>query len=120
MSPSVILLNMVKWYDEPDTYLDLCQAHSCDVNRGVLDNSGKIKPPEANIYVEDILAAATFREYMLRLLAATIKAICGLPNIDVRQCPLLLEKWLELIVGPRQIVVSLLVDTNKMMIGLTN
>ena len=32
----------------------------------------------------------------------------------------MLEKWFELIVGPRQIVLGLLVDTNKMTVSLTD
>jgi hypothetical protein len=53
---------------------------------------------------------------LLNLLAATIEAIftvCREPQIEVRQCPLSLEKWLEMIVGPVQIVLGLSVDTNK-------
>jgi hypothetical protein len=47
---------MVKWHDEKETII--CRAHPCDINQGVLDDSGKVKPLEANIYVDDILAAA--------------------------------------------------------------
>ena len=50
------LLNMVKWHDEKETII--CRAHPCDINQGVLDDSSKVKPLEANIYVNDILAAA--------------------------------------------------------------
>jgi hypothetical protein len=42
------------------------------------------------------------QDYMLDLLAATIEAIftvCEEPQMEVRQCPLSLEKWLEMIVG---------------------
>jgi hypothetical protein len=77
----------------------------------------------ANIYIDDILAAAALQENMLKLLAAIIEAIflvCGKPNIAVRQCPLSLEKWFELIVGMRQIVLGLIVDTNKMTVGMTD
>ncbi len=77
----------------------------------------------ANIYVDDILAAAAFRDNMLRLLAAINEAIflvCGTPNIAVRQCPLSLEKWYDLIVGPRQIISGLVVNTNSMTVGITN
>ena len=52
-------------------------------------------PMTANIYVNDILAAAALQGNMLKLLAAIIKAIflvCGEPNIAIRQCPLSLEK----------------------------
>ncbi len=63
-----------------------------------------------------------FKEYVIRLLAAIIKAIfvvCGTPNVAVRQCPLSLKKWHKLIVGPRQIVLGLVVDTTKMTVGIT-
>ena len=80
------LLNKFKWCDKSDTDPDLCQAHPCDINRGVLDNLGNISVLEANIYVDDILVAAAFKEYMLRLLAAIIEAIflvSGVPHIAV-------------------------------------
>jgi hypothetical protein len=57
----------------------------------------------ANIYVDDILAAAAFQNNMKRLLAAVIEAIfvvCGNPNTAVCQCFLSLEKWNKLTVGP--------------------
>jgi hypothetical protein len=58
---------------------------------------------------------------MTKLLAAVIEAIftvCGTPDIAVRQCPLSLKKWHELIVGPRQIVLGLVIDTNTMKVGI--
>ncbi len=88
------------------------------MNKGILDDD----PLTANIYVDDILAAADFKERMIRLLAAVIEAIflvCGIPDTSVRQCPLSLEKWEELTVGPRQIVLGLVVDTNRMTVGIT-
>jgi hypothetical protein len=84
---------------------------------------GNIAPLKANIYVNDILSAAAFKEYMLRVLAAIIEAIflvCGVPDIAIRQCLLLLEKWFKLIVGPRQIVLGLIVNTIKMTVGIPN
>ncbi len=117
------LLNKLKWCDESDTNPDLCRAHPFNINRGVLDGSGNIALLETNIYIDDILAAATFKEYLLRLLAAITEAIslvCGVPNIAVQQFPLLLEKWFKLILGPRQIVTGLIVDTIKMTVGIPN
>jgi hypothetical protein len=76
-----------------------------------------------NIYVLDILAAAVFQDKMLRLLLAiseVIFLVCGTPNTAVCQCPLSLEKWFGIIVEPRQIILGLVVDTNKMMVGITN
>jgi hypothetical protein len=88
------------------------------LNKGILDND----PLTANIYVDDILAAAAFKERMIRLLTAVIEAIflvCGVPDVSVRQCLLSLEKWDALTVGPRQIVLRLVVDTNRMTVGIT-
>ncbi len=68
-------------------------------------------------------ATAAFQDNMTRLLTAVIKAICsvcGIPDTAVQQCPLSLEKWYKLIVEPRQIVLGLVVDTNKMTVGITN
>ena len=39
-------------------------------------------------------------------------------DTDVRQCLLFLEKWLELILGWRQIVLGLVVDTNRLTVGI--
>jgi hypothetical protein len=77
----------------------------------------------ANIYIDSILVAAVHKKTIKRLLAAIIEAIfvvCGQPNITVRQCPLLLEKWSKLIVGPKQIILGLILDTNKMTVGITD
>jgi hypothetical protein len=38
----------------------------------------------------------------------------------VRQCPLSLEKWKEFVVGPNQIVLGLIIDTNRMSIRITD
>jgi hypothetical protein len=77
----------------------------------------------ANIYVDDILAPAAFRDNILRLLVAIIEAIflvCGTPDIAVCQCPLSIKKWYNLIVGPRQIILGLVVDMSRMTVGITN
>jgi hypothetical protein len=97
----------------------LVKAYPCKVNQGILVGS-KLT---ANIYIDNILGAATFKENMIRLLAAIIKSIftvCGRPDMAVRQCPLLLEKWHELIVGPKQIIPGLVVDMSKMTVGFTD
>ena len=76
-----------------------------------------------NIYVDDILAAAALRDNMIRLLVAIIKAIflvCRTPNSAVRQSPLLLKKWFKLIVGPMQIILGLVVNTNRMTDGISD
>ena len=69
------------------------------------------------------MQAAVTRHWIIKSLAATIEAIftvCGVPDIDVRQCPLSLEKWLELILGWRQIILGLVVDSNRLTVGITD
>ena len=100
------LLDLLKWVKKPSIgQATLCQVQPCEINRRILDESGKVRPMEANIYVDDIHASAPFKERMLQLLAAIVEAIfivcvCGEPNIAICQCPPSMEKWLELIVGP--------------------
>jgi hypothetical protein len=111
------LLDTLKWELPASDNVQPIRAFKCELNKGILNDD----PLTANIYVE-ILAAAAFKERMIRLLAAVIEAIflvCGIPDTSVRQCPLLLEKWDKLTVGPRQIVLGLVLDTNRMMAGIT-
>jgi hypothetical protein len=113
-----VLLDMPKW-DSPTLQELLIKAYPCKVNQGIQVGS-KLT---VNIYVDDILGTAAFKENMIRLLAAIIEAIftvCGRPDMAVCQCPLSLEKWHELIVGPKQIILGLVADTSKMTVGITD
>ena len=117
------LINQLRWAEGNSSETELVQAFPCAINQGVVDEAGNLLPMRANVYVDDILMAAVFRANILRLLAATIEGIflvCGRPDISLRQCPLSLEKWHELIVGPIQIVLGLSLDTNKMTVGITD
>jgi len=117
-----IYINMLKWHDET-RLRDPTPAKSCNINQGVLDNFGNLIPPTAEIYVNDIMQAAVTREWIIKSLVATIEAIftvCGVPDIDVRQCPLSLEKWLELILGWRQTVAGLIIDSHKLTVGISD
>jgi hypothetical protein len=111
------LLDTLKWELPASDNVQLVRAFKCELNKGILEDD----PLTANIYVDDTLATAAFKQRMIRLLAAVIEAIflvCGIPDTSVLQCPLLLEKCDELTVGPRQIVLGLVVDTNRMMVGI--
>ena len=116
------LLSLLKWDDLLAASQSITQAVPCALNQGVLDHNGNVIATDGNIYVDDILSAGVPKEYVNKLLAATIEAIftvCGEPQIDIRQCPLSLKKWLEMVIGPIQIVLGLYVNTNKMTIGIT-
>ena len=115
-------INMLKWQDET-SLPDPVPAKSCNINCGVLGELCNLIPPSAKIYVDDIMQAAVTRHWIIKSLAATIEAIfnvCGIPDIDVRQCPLSLEKWLELILGWGQIILGLVVDSNRLTVGITD
>jgi hypothetical protein len=56
------------------------------------------------------------------VLAALIEAIfvsMGKPDTTVRQCPLAMDKWLELVVAPKQRrMLGLIIDTNNLTVGI--
>jgi hypothetical protein len=61
-------------------------------------------------------------DHMKMVLAAMIKAIfvvMGKPNVAVRQCPLAMNKWLELVIGSKQTMLGLIINTNRLTIAIT-
>jgi hypothetical protein len=55
------------------------------------------------------------------VLAALIKAIfsvMGEPDTALRQCPLAMDKWLELVVGPILIMLGLLINISKLTVAI--
>jgi hypothetical protein len=113
---------LLKWDELLKDFSAITPAVPCALNQGVLDPDGNIIAPQGNIYVDNILSAGVSQDYMNRLLATTIEAIftvCGEPQTELRQCPLSLEKWFKMVVGPTQTVLGLYIDTNKMTIGIT-
>jgi hypothetical protein len=60
-------------------------------------------------------------DHMKMVLAATIKAIfvvMGKPDVAVRQCPLAMDKWLELVIGPKQTMLGLTINTNRLTVTI--
>jgi hypothetical protein len=58
---------------------------------------------------------------MKMVLAATIKGIfvvMGEPNVAVRQCLLAMDKWLELVIGPKQTMLGLIINTNRLTVAI--
>ncbi len=69
------------------------------------------------------MTASARKEWILKLLAAIIEAIfvvCGRPDTAVRQCPLSLEKRSELIVGPIQTILGLIINSNEMTVRMSD
>ncbi len=55
-------------------------------------------------------------------LASMIEAIFVVvsePDVAVRQFPFAMDKWLELILGPKQTMLGLIIDTNRLTIAIS-
>jgi hypothetical protein len=109
---------MLKW-KEIDTSTKLTPTLSCTINHGIIDDAGNWIDLPACKYVNDALMLALDFDHMKIVLAATIEAIfvvMGKPNVVVRQCPLAMDKWLELLIVPKQTMLGLIIDTNRLTI----
>ncbi len=116
------LLSALQWDNNP-VAINLVKAVKCMLNQGILNDNLTLSPPSAEIYVDDILGAAVSKKWILKLLASIIQStfiVCGRPHTNVSQCPLSLEKWSELIVGPHQIILGLVIDTNEMTVKISD
>jgi hypothetical protein len=104
-------LGMISWAEEDPT-AKITQAFPCLINTGTLDAH-----LPARIYVHDALLLGLLRRKMDLKLAALIEAIfviMGKPDTTVRQCPLAMDKWLDLVVAPKQRMLGLIIDTNNL------
>jgi hypothetical protein len=109
---------MLKW-EEVDPSIKL--TPTCTINRGIIDDAGNRIDLPVLIYVDNALMLALDIEHIKRVLAARIEAIfvvMGEPNVAVRQCPLAMDKWLEQVIGPKQTMLGLIIDTNRLTIAI--
>ncbi len=86
-----------------------------------MDDDGNWIDLSARIYVDNALMLALDVDHMKMVLEATIKAIfmvMGEPDVVVRQCPFAMDKWLELVVGLKQTMLRLIIDTNRLTIAI--
>jgi hypothetical protein len=54
----------------------------------------------------------------LAVLIEAIFVVMGKPVTTVRQCPLAMDKWEELIIGPVQTMLCLIINTYKLTVGI--
>jgi hypothetical protein len=111
-------IDMLKW-EEIDPSAELTPSFSCNINCGIMDDAGNWMDHLARIYVDDALMLALNIDHMKMVLAATIEAIfvvMGKPDVMVRQCPLTIDKWLELVIVPNQTMLGLIINTNRLTI----
>jgi hypothetical protein len=113
-------IDMLKW-EEIDSSAELTPAFSCTINCGIMDDAGNRRDLPTRIYVDNALMLALDVDHMKMVLAATIKAIfvvISKPDVAVRQCPLAMDKWLELVIGPKQTMLGLIIDTNRLTVAI--
>ncbi len=111
---------MLKW-EEIDTSAELTLTFSCTINCGIMDDAGNWMDLPACIYVNDALMLALNIDHMKIVLAATIEAIfvvMGELDVAVRQCPLAMGKWLELVIGPKQTMLGLIINANRLTVAI--
>ncbi len=96
-------------------------AYPCTIKRVIINENGTRMDLPAGIYIDNALMLAIDRAHIETVLVAAIKAIfvmMGKPNTTVRQCPLAMDKWSELVIGPMQTMLGLIIDANKLTISI--
>ncbi len=114
------IIDMLKW-EEIDPSAELIPAFSCTINCGIIDNSGNQIDLLACIYVGNALMLALDTDHMKMVFSNMIKAIfivMGENYVAVRQCPLAMDKWLELVIGTEQTMLGLIIDTNRLTVAI--
>jgi hypothetical protein len=113
-------LDMIRW-EELDPNAILTPAFACSLNPGLPLTPEGTTDQEASIYVDDALMFALLRKHMEMVLAAMIEslfAVMGEADTPLRQCPLAMDKWLELVVRPVQTMIGLVINTNKLTVAI--
>ena len=113
-------LDMIQWA-EIDLTMKITPAIACAILCGLPENLKSKIRQKACIFVDDALMLALCPAHIEWMLAALIEAIfvvMGKPDTVLRQCPLAMYKWLELVVGPILIMLGLIINTNKLTVAI--
>ncbi len=113
-------LDMIGW-EELNPNTPITPAVVCDINTGIVPIDGTKKNLPAQIYVDDAILLGHFKWQIMIKLATLIKAIfivMGTPDTTSRQCSLAMDKWEELVVGPVQTMLGLVIDTYQPTVGI--
>ncbi len=112
---------MLSWESTEDHPTNITPATSCAINTEILDKHENLIPRPARIYVNDALLLALSQGHMKLVQAALIEAIfvvMGAPDETVRQCSLALDKWISLVISPRQVMLGLVIDTTTLTVSI--
>ena len=114
-------LDMISLKPLPTEDTEYVKAIPDSLNPVVVDEEGRQMPIPNFIYVDDCLLAC-IRRYTRHFLAACIEAIfvvLGRPDTTRRHCPLALDKWTGMNVGHRAILLGLIWDSRRLIVGMT-
>jgi hypothetical protein len=113
-------LDMIGWAGlNPNT--PIIPAVACDINTGIVAIDGTKKNLPAQIYMDDALLLGHSKWQIAIKLTALIKAIfiiMGELDTAIRQCPLAMDKWEELVNGPVQTMLGLVIDTYQLTVSI--
>lgn len=110
-------LAMLEWEEPCEDTSQYVPAHPCELNQGVGDNKMR-----GFMYVDDALLAAAGKQRMKRLIAAILEAIyvvMGEPNDELRRNHLSIDKWAGQLIEHHKEMLSIRVDTRRMVIGMS-
>ena len=114
-------LDMINWATV-DEGRNLVKAKGCSQNPGVFGQDRSVRPPRADMYVDDALLACVGTDRMKKALASTIEAIfivMGEPKTKIRQCPLAMDKWEGMTIAPQEIMLGLKLNTDNLTVEIT-
>ncbi len=115
-------MDMIGWVVlNPNT--PITPAVACNINTGLVAVDGTEKNLPVQIYVGDALLLGHSKGQVMMKLATLIKAIfvvMGEPEIAIRQCPIAMDKWEELVVGPVQTMLGLVIDTYQLTVNISS
>lgn len=115
-------LDLVEFDDLPPTEIKFTKAQPCSINRGHRDSNGKEQPIPARMYVDDALFVAvhTQMKRMLRAVVAAIFAVCGKPETEKRQSPLAMDKWTDMLIAHKAVLLGLIFNSRTLTVGITD
>jgi hypothetical protein len=113
-------LDMIGWAElDPNT--PIIPTVACNINIGIVAADGTKKNFSAQIYVDDVLLLGHSKWHIMMKLAALIKAVfivMGKLDTMVRQCPLAMDKWEELVVGPIQTMLGWVINIYQLTVSI--
>lgn len=115
------LLDMITWERASGPAPQFVRAIACSRNKGIINPDGSRQPTPHEIYVDDDLIADLLERmpYALASAAEAIFTVMGAPAEHLRQCAVALDKWTQLVVAPKNVLLGLLFDTRSMTVGIT-